>query len=125
MIESLVVTELIIHRVGADERGGRISLRLEKLGHGGKRVVQDISVLDHPMHDGIEGGKQRRVGRSRCGHGGVGHLEADALFRQGVQPGGGLPEIPVAGTVIRPQGVDGDQDEARRAGGCGRTAAEV
>ena len=64
---------------------------------------------------GPEACEERQVGGQRGRHRGDAALEEQALFAEGVEGRGGLPEVAVAAEVVCAQRVDRDEDDARAA----------
>ena len=112
MSESLVQAPAAVEDERRDEGPGIVTQALEDLGQGGLRFVDRGVPVDpdavigrvHPRHDG----GVRREGQRRSG-GAL--LEEGAAGGQGVQGGGPDPGIAVAGQVVGPGRVHGDDDD--------------
>jgi len=116
---------------GAEEarRGDRrrgVPLRGGDGRQGDEGGVEGLAVFEQPVLWRMEAGEDRGVAGGGVGAGRDRPLEGHPLVRQLGQERGHRPRVAVARQVVRPQGVDGDEDDPRgwRWRGAGRTGAE-
>ncbi len=113
-IESTPETEAPIEDVGGDEGGRRITAALEQRGQGRTVRGKDrAAVRVQTVMRRLQAAQQRRVRRQGQGHGGEGLVEHGPPRGQRVQVGRGPRLRAVGPDVVRAQGVDRDEQDAR------------
>ena len=111
-VEPAVQPESRVQRERAHERAGAIAALLQARGQRGRaRGEAEAGVVAHAVLERIAAREDVRVRRQGHDVVGVRALEPHALRRQPVDPGRPRPRVPVGAQRVRPQRVDGDQED--------------
>jgi len=114
-VETLMSAKLFVEDERTYYGGGGISAGSKNLGDGriefGKYISQ---IVVYTVVEGVGAGEHRAVGRKSKGNGCKGILEDDTLFGDGIDIGSGFTSKAIAAEVIRPAGIDADEDDAAR-----------
>ena len=105
-----------VHRIEKSSPGERLSHEAvppQKVGQDGKLRVHPVRGGAHAVIDLVQAGQEGDVRGKRPRRRGEGVLEQDRVGGQIVQAGARGPAVAVAGEMVGPKGVQGDQDNAR------------
>jgi hypothetical protein len=119
--EAAVETEAPVEREARDERRGPVSRTRELLGrrlHLRRHHV--AAVVAHAMADRGEAGEHRGVRRTGEWHVRDGRREPHPARGQRIERGRHGRGVPVGAEMVRPQRVDGDEEDVRTRGAGGR-----
>ncbi len=116
VVEALVEPVAAIQKQVTHDRCRLVALIAEDLRQGRVGLAEAGDCVVTAVRGRRQGRHQAREGRQRPGRGGLDVFEDDRRGKQRVDLRRGRPLVAVASQVIRPQGIDGDQQQvvARR-----------
>jgi hypothetical protein len=117
-IESLIQTEAGVQHIAADESRSAVATSFKHLRQCENATGDFLAVFFNPVHKGIRGTQQRRMGRKGEGNQTVYLAEQGSPSSKRVEMRSTDFAVPVAAKVIRAQGIDGYQNYGRCLPGC-------